>query len=270
MLLEYWVAGVLIVVEPVDGKRRAKYETAVAWLQTVPNAPLHCDLGADQPEKSSSARRSSASTVESDSSAKRARSASAAAGSPSSRAPRPRARARAARHPRVLPPVPARRWWIPHSPGLLLHCASTLGASHASSATCGRLPRTPPATLRAARGQASASPCRAGPHAAGTATPRAAGVRTARSTDTGPGTSAARPAPLYRSRRADAPGLGAPAEASLLLGLHCRRLVRCRRWIQASVTGAGVRSTGRARAAVPGETRPAGQARRVAANGGRG
>jgi hypothetical protein len=82
ILLDYWVLDILIVVQPVPGKRRANHKTAVVTLRTAPNAPLHFDLGGDQSPPPERTLRSSARTQSSDSTGSRARRASKASGEP--------------------------------------------------------------------------------------------------------------------------------------------------------------------------------------------
>jgi hypothetical protein len=64
---DYWVIDVLIVVEPVPGKRKANHRIRVVTLRTAPNAPVHFELGGVQPPSPESAARGSASTAASDS-----------------------------------------------------------------------------------------------------------------------------------------------------------------------------------------------------------
>lgn len=78
MLYDYWLLDVLIVVEPIPGKRRANRKTAIVTLRTAPNAPKCVDLG-DQALRAS-ADRIASSTSASNSALSRSRSASKAAG----------------------------------------------------------------------------------------------------------------------------------------------------------------------------------------------
>ncbi|ODT04187.1 MAG: hypothetical protein ABS52_05920 [Gemmatimonadetes bacterium SCN 70-22] len=82
ILLDYWVADVLIVVEPVPGMKRANHKTAVVTLRTAPNAPAYFELGGSQPPSRETAAFSSSSTQASDSAEARARSGSSASAEP--------------------------------------------------------------------------------------------------------------------------------------------------------------------------------------------
>ncbi|AHG89847.1 Recombinase [Gemmatirosa kalamazoonensis] len=82
ILLDYWVYDVLIVVEPIPGKKRANRKTAVVTLRTAPNAPKHFALGGGQPPSAASADRSSPATPGSSSDESRSRSGCSAAGEP--------------------------------------------------------------------------------------------------------------------------------------------------------------------------------------------
>ena len=78
VLLDYWVLDVLVVVEPIPGKRRANQKTALVYLRNAPNTPLQFDLGADQPSKCASDARMASRTDSSASSSKRSRKRAAA------------------------------------------------------------------------------------------------------------------------------------------------------------------------------------------------
>jgi hypothetical protein len=82
ILLDYWVYDVLIVVEPIAGKKRANRKTAVVTLCTAPNAPRHFALGGDQPPRAASAVRTASATEVSASATSRARSGATVAGEP--------------------------------------------------------------------------------------------------------------------------------------------------------------------------------------------
>ena len=82
VLLDYWVADIWIVVEPIPGKRRANKKTAIVSLRTAPNAPVHFKLDGAQRSNTAMAASSSRSTEASDSEAARARKESSASGVP--------------------------------------------------------------------------------------------------------------------------------------------------------------------------------------------
>lgn len=85
ILFDYWVLDVLIVVEPIEGMKRANQKTALVRLRTAPNAPLTFELSTGLAQRSSAATASSAAhsadrTRSSGSTARRSRSAADAVG----------------------------------------------------------------------------------------------------------------------------------------------------------------------------------------------
>lgn len=81
VLLDYWVDDLMIVVEPIEGMRRANKKTALVSLCTAPNAPVDLEL-AGQSSISRSADSSALTTAPSTSKGKRRRKAAAASAPP--------------------------------------------------------------------------------------------------------------------------------------------------------------------------------------------
>jgi hypothetical protein len=77
-LFDYWLLDLLIVVQPVPGKKRLNVKSALARLASIPGSPRHVQLGSS----GSSARRTSSRTKASSSAAKLSMSAAEASGEP--------------------------------------------------------------------------------------------------------------------------------------------------------------------------------------------
>ena len=62
VLLDWWVLGVLVVVEPIPGMKRANHKSAVVTLRSDPHAPKHFLVGSQPVSASESSSRTQASS----------------------------------------------------------------------------------------------------------------------------------------------------------------------------------------------------------------